>query len=367
MNKSNSFVSVWHEYGSPIHYRALDFFCRDHGGVRYFEFRFIRQFFKGVLRRDCGLCFRSIRNGYTLVRNLITGSPGSKFVVGAAPYDWRVALIIISIRNGDLYWHNSWPVWDGSRTVKDSWLGYLIWRKLFLPRVKKAFFVTNYAKNAYLESRLPKMPISVVAHSFENNIFNTKLRSSIFDGNAIKIIYVGRLVESKGIFDVIETVKILKEKLNIKVDLVFVGDGADKNRLQSLCQNNGINALIKGVLGRNDLAVELSSSNFLLLPSKRINGWEEAFGMVVIEAMACGCIPLCTDHAGPLEILKSNFPALIFPEDKFIGCAAEYIKNISSDRSKITHLSMQAASFANIYSVQEVAKRWDQIFYDFKQ
>ncbi|MEK8025575.1 glycosyltransferase family 4 protein [Pseudaquabacterium rugosum] len=352
---------VWHEYGSPHHYRGLEAICKLRGAeVDYFEFRWFRQMVKAATRRDGALVLRGFLNGLALIRRIFSGSKGVNFVVGAAPYDWRVLLLVFAVRNGNLLWHNSWPVWDGSNSAKSSRFGAWVWAKVFLPRVKQAFFVTEYAKSAFLRSDMPKMPISVVAHSFESEIFNAATRVQERSVPVIRLLFVGRLVKSKGIFDALDVVRRLSNRFSVKFSVV--GSGADSKILSDAAVEQGLNVEFLGSLGRGRLAKEFQSSDFLLLPSKRIQGWEEAFGMVVIEAMACGCIPLCTDHAGPSEILSSEFPDLLSSEEDFVVRAEKYIDSLCGDGSKFHFVQKKAEAFAFRYSEDEVAKRWVKAF-----
>jgi len=44
---------------------------------------------------------------------------------------------------------------------------------------------------------------------------------------------------------------------------------------------------------------------------------EELFGISIIEGMACGCVPLTTDHSGPKEIITSGINGFISKEHSY--------------------------------------------------
>jgi glycosyltransferase involved in cell wall biosynthesis len=68
----------------------------------------------------------------------------------------------------------------------------------------------------------------------------------------------------------------------------------------------------------------MSGSAFLLNPSIRNGHWEELFGLSIIEAMACGCIPVATDHAGPREIEALGLRLCLLSEDEYVDKAVSF-------------------------------------------
>ncbi len=98
-----------------------------------------------------------------------------------------------------------------------------------------------------------------------------------------QVVYVGRLVEYKGLANLIKAMKVVQEVKDVK--LVVVGDGEDRFTFEEMCKNLRVKAIFTGKLKLMELIEVLRKSKLLVLPSfSRL----EAFGIVLLEAMACG-------------------------------------------------------------------------------
>jgi glycosyltransferase involved in cell wall biosynthesis len=91
-------------------------------------------------------------------------------------------------------------------------------------------------------------------------------------------VYIGRLEESKGIYNLLDTWK----KLDDKFVLTIIGDGDEKYDLMS--KYNQSNILFKGRCGREETLKTIAKSKYLIQPSI----WYETFGLTIIEAMSLG-------------------------------------------------------------------------------
>ena len=96
------------------------------------------------------------------------------------------------------------------------------------------------------------------------------------------VLFLGRLVEDKGIFDAVEAVARVSEKLD---DVYFWCAGPDEIRASEKVQQLAISRKINfKYFGKVKTTFDLfCSADVLILPSRR-----EGFGSVIIEAAACG-------------------------------------------------------------------------------
>lgn len=224
--------------------------------------------------------------------------------------------------------------------------------------VKNIAVVTQTVRDQLIEHmRVERSKIEIVYHSYDESVFYNQNDS--FREN--DVVYVGRLIESKGISDIL---KISETLSNLKV--VFVGAGSEEEKIkQSLLRNHNIQFL-GYISDRRKIAEIFNNTKYLLLPSKRTKDWEELFGMVIIEAMACGCIPLCTDHNGPKIILGTKFlNKNIFTESSFVEKAIQILDGKHISDKQILQDQIEALEIAKSYSIDEISKKWEHLLYEY--
>ena len=96
----------------------------------------------------------------------------------------------------------------------------------------------------------------------------------------------------------------------IKAKLKLIGDGPLKHEIENKIQKLGISDLVElpGYLPQKRIIDELHNSHFLVLPSDI-----ETFGMVLVEAQACGLPVVATDCGGPKDIVTAESGILVTP------------------------------------------------------
>lgn len=115
------------------------------------------------------------------------------------------------------------------------------------------------------------------------------------------LVFVGRLVLEKGILDLLDTMILLRDRFSLKPQLTIVGDGPLKERVLSTVAASGLSdqvVLAGGVRGEA-LARLLNEHEVAVIPS----AWEEPFGIVALETIACGCKVVGTRRGGLPEAI----------------------------------------------------------------
>ena len=109
---------------------------------------------------------------------------------------------------------------------------------------------------------------------------------------------MGRLVSDKGADLALRAVKQINKVRphDRPVTLTVIGDGPEKAPLMRLAAELQIETRINftGILRGEVLVETLNRHRFLWIPSV----WEEPFGNIALEGMACGCIPIASDGGG---------------------------------------------------------------------
>ncbi len=152
----------------------------------------------------------------------------------------------------------------------------------------------------------------------------------------IDVLYTGRLVKDKNINVLIEAINIAK-KLHPKISCVIVGQGIEKNRLESLVRKLKLskNVLFLEPLESNDVYAYMKAAKVFCLPSVR-----EGFGIVALEAIACGT-PVITTNAeanAAKDLIKDNVSGSVTDINavSFADKISYWLKNTSAiDADKV--------------------------------
>lgn len=126
-----------------------------------------------------------------------------------------------------------------------------------------------------------------------------------------KLLFVGRLVETKGIDLLLDALCKLKMK---DYTLTIVGDGADEEKLQKQVQALGLekNVVFAGFHEGEELRAYYRENDIMVFPSRR-----ETFGLVVLEAMCHSMPVICSKYAGCVNdlIVDGVNGRIIDPDD----------------------------------------------------
>ncbi len=171
-------------------------------------------------------------------------------------------------------------------------------------------------------------PAIVVGNPYQSEVF--KIIPGIIKDEGF--VFLGRLVSNKGADEAIKAIKKLvmqdqKEKfLAFRPTLTIIGDGPEKLKLEQLANDLEVTEYINftGALRGNQIAICLNKHRFILVPSL----WEEPFGNVVLEGMACGCLPIVSDGGGlPEAIGNAGLSFKRGDTDAMVSCIKEVLRN----------------------------------------
>ncbi len=112
-------------------------------------------------------------------------------------------------------------------------------------------------------------------------------------GSRRRVLFVGRLVDSKRPMDVVQAVARLVSE-GQPVDLVIAGAGELQGRMEEAARTAGVDAKFLGFVNQSQLPGVYASSDVIVLPSIATETW----GLVVNEAMACGVPAVVSDAVG---------------------------------------------------------------------
>lgn len=147
--------------------------------------------------------------------------------------------------------------------------------------------------------------INVIYNGIDISKFS---RSSYEVHTPIRIAYVGRLVQQKGVRLLIEAIG----KMNSQDDFVcdIVGNGPEKESLELLTKELGIDKKVKFHGVRRDISDFLKQEDIFVHPAT----WEEGFGIALAEGMASGLLCVAFRKGAIPEIIDNNENGFIVEE-----------------------------------------------------
>lgn len=131
-------------------------------------------------------------------------------------------------------------------------------------------------------------------------------------GSKIKIISVGYLEERKGHEFVIRSLPDLI-KDGIELEYIIVGDGENRRFLEGLVKEMGLENIVRflGMKTQDGVFKALAEADIFCLPS-----WDEAFGVVYLEAMAVGLPVIGCKGQGIKDVIEDGHDGvLVEPKD----------------------------------------------------
>lgn len=128
------------------------------------------------------------------------------------------------------------------------------------------------------------------------------------------VVFVGRLVDKKGVADLLEAMAALGERAR-GVPVRIVGDGPLRSQLEERARRAGLDVRFLGFRTAAEVAQVLRESAVFCAPSRTApDGDAEAFGMVFLEAALQGLPVVSYRHGGVPEAVEEGVTALLAPE-----------------------------------------------------
>ncbi len=279
------------------------------------------------------------------------------------------------IRNpglGTLLSEHKWAdvVFENNPCLRLSWINLVIKRPLVIAlntwvnRVKGNKGLRDKLKNLWLRRASYVIAVSEAIRRKEwpqaiviENPYNDRLFKTLPGKEKTKpFIFLGRLVSDKGAKQAMEAVSLLcKQKLidPDKLQLTITGDGPERVNLIQFREDLGLYGAVHftGVLQGQQLVDCLNEHQYMLVPSV----WEEPYGNVVLEGLACGCIPIASNGGGmPEAVGKAGF---LFKRND-VAHMVQVIQTLLNNEDKLELVRQQAPAHLEEHISGLVSKRY---------
>lgn len=184
--------------------------------------------------------------------------------------------------------------------------------KKVISAASKIFCVSESLKKAVIELTGISNKNVIVIPNAVSPIFKYQVIDTLkfSEATCFRFVSVGNLIPEKGQDRLI--LAFQKAFSNEPVELIIVGDGVQRNRLQEIVDTDKRKHIhLKGRISREEVCALLQSSNVFVLVSDH-----ETFGVSYIEALACGCPIIAAHNGGAEEIVDKTNGLLVNNSDE---------------------------------------------------
>jgi len=170
--------------------------------------------------------------------------------------------------------------------------------------------VSHFVRDTLIARGFPKAKL--VTHYLGIEIPENVVLPPAGVGNTV--LFVGRLVEKKGVDTLIDAMAILRQTAP-SLELSIIGDGPVRGSLEKQAREAGIKVQFQGWQDEKKVRAAMRRALLLAVPSRTAGGGDsEGLPTVIMEAMAIGVPVVATHHAGIPEIVSDRVTGMLMPE-----------------------------------------------------
>ncbi len=198
-------------------------------------------------------------------------------------------------------------------------------------------------ENSAISGRVSAVRFGVEAEQFQ---------TSTHKPERFRVLFVGQLRPYKGVDVLLRAWKRVDN-----ADLHIVGDGHQRGELEALAKKLDLHSVhFHGSVSEKELKEAYSQAHALVLPSNRK---AEAFGLVLLEGMAAGCVPVSSDLPGVSDVVgTSGFTFPVGDSDAL----AEILLKLRDDTAQRANLSTLAVARSLATDWEYTAEAYHGIF-----
>ena len=229
--------------------------------------------------------------------------------------------------------------------------------KMILNVTRRIYTISEFTENLVLSFGVPQEKTQRVPLAVDTDRYHP-LRSEKSTSDPL-ILSVGRLIERKGHDVVLRALPgLLKEFPELRY--VIAGQGPERIALESLAKALGIEQHVQftGKVSDDELVSLYQNATLLVLPTRAQGASVEGFGLVFLEAAACG-LPCIAGASGgvPEAVRHAETGLLVPPED--VTAFSEAVSALLKDPSLRESMSRNARRFSLVREQQ-----WQQFVHD---
>jgi len=230
--------------------------------------------------------------------------------------------------------------------------------RYILKNADKIIVNSEFTKQVVLKFNISSQKILKISPCPQINIHSKNIQES--DRNEKIILSVSRLVERKGIDTVLRSLSYVW-KVDQTIKYIIVGDGPDKDRLQSIVKNEisakwQNNVIFTGGISFADLNNYYQKAGIFILLPREIQGDIEGFGMVYLEAGLFKLPVIATNSGGVADAVKADITGILLPPNPDYNIVARAIISLIKDKQMRDAYGLGNFKYAQSFQWQKQAE-----------
>lgn len=195
-----------------------------------------------------------------------------------------------------------------SRNPVRAWV-----RRVTLRSAARCIANGNFLADATVQSGIPRENIIIASPGVDPNIYYRERPKRFFLENDLigkrVLLSVGRLIPRKGFDMSIRAFSSIRKEVP-SAELVILGDGPERAHLMQLAEECGVAPYVRFLGNVTDDAEKrhwYSAAECFIMPTHTVDRWDtESFGIVFVEALACGTPVVASALGGVREIVENG-------------------------------------------------------------
>jgi len=225
-----------------------------------------------------------------------------------------------------------------------------LYRLLFQRLLNKADKIIFSSKAFYIQAKsttsyyLEDNKVEIIPCGIDLQDFDSKIDKFTLPNKKPYIFSCGRIVYDKG-FDVLIKAFNLIHKRYPEIDLVIVGDGDERKNLESLVNMLRLTGHVHfiGLVSPEEVARYYLGCLFFVISTRH-----EAFGIVILEAMAARKAVVASNVGGIPSLIKDGFNGYLF-ESENCEALAEKMRFFAENKEKCDLLGLNGRQVVEQY------------------
>ena len=208
---------------------------------------------------------------------------------------------------------------------------------------------SKYTAETLVENGVPRNKISVIPYGISGERF-TK-RTTKPPGKGLKAIFIGSMVQRKGLSYLLEAIHMLNDS---NIELVICGRGFSDEKLLDHYKSSQIT--VKKNLPYKELLQEMHSSDVFIFPTLC-----EGFAHVVLEAMSIGLPVITTDRCCGPDVIEEGKQGFIIPPNNSREIA-DKLNWSASNKESLYNMGQAAAARAAEFTWQNFRQKINEFY-----